>query len=88
MEYKRLKSRLSALQSIKTNESTWAKACEIGFRLRRKGVTIPYTDTLIATCALTEECIILHTDNHFDLMAEHLELKSESYVSDIRKNIV
>ena len=87
-EYNRLKNRLSALESIKTDESVWEKASEIGFHLRRKGVTVPYTDILIATCAIVEESVILHADNHFDLMSEHLDLKSESYVGDVRKNIV
>ena len=88
VEYMRLKKRLSAFRSIKTDESTWEKTCEVGFHLRRKGVTVPYTDILIATCALVEECVVLHVDNHFDLMSEHLDLKTESYVSEIREKII
>ena len=85
-EYYRLKKRLLALESIKTDDSLWEMACDIGFKLRKKGISIPYTDILIATCALATGCIILHADSHFDLMAEHLDLKSESFVKAVRKS--
>jgi predicted nucleic acid-binding protein len=85
-EYDRLKKRLGALENIKTDDSLWDMACDIGFKLRREGVTIPYTDILIATCALSRGCIILHADNHFDLMADHINLKAESFVTVVRKN--
>ena len=85
VEYDRLKKRLSGLESIETDDSLWDMACEIGFNLRRKGVTVPYTDVLISACALSRGCIILHADNHFDLMAEPLNLKCESFVEAVRK---
>ena len=85
-EYERLKKRLAVLESIETDDSLWNMAFDIGFTLRREGVTIPYTDILIATCALAKDCIVLHADNHFDLMAEHINLKAESYVKAVRKN--
>jgi len=86
-EYDRLKNRLSTLENIETDDSLWEMACDLGFKLRRKGVTIPYTDILIATCALSAGCIILHADNHFDIIAEHFNLNSESYVIAARKNL-
>lgn len=51
--------------------------------LRRKGVTIPYTDILIATIALSHEATLLHVDAHFDLAAQFSSLKVESYVGKI-----
>ncbi|MDY7038776.1 MAG: PIN domain nuclease [Thermodesulfobacteriota bacterium] len=80
-EYDRLKNLLSTLENIETNDSLWEMACDLGFKLRGKGVTIPYTDILIATCALSAGCIILHADNHFDIIAQHFNLNSESYVT-------
>ena len=85
-EYGRLKKRLSALESIETDDLLWETACDTGFKLRRKGITIPYTDILIAACALSWGCIVLHADSHFDLIAEHLNLKCESFVEAVRKN--
>jgi predicted nucleic acid-binding protein len=85
-EYDRLETRLSGLEHIDTTDSIWEMACETGFKLRRKGITIPYTDILISACALSRECMILHADNHFDLMAKHLNLKCESFVEIVREH--
>ena len=85
-EYDRLKERLSALESVETDATLWEMACDTGFRLRRKGVTIPYTDILIATCALSAGCILMHADHHFDLVARYLNLKHQSFVKAVRKS--
>lgn len=79
-EYNRLKSRLDALESLQTDESVWQTACKHGFALRRKGMTIPSTDILIATCAVQAGVILLHADAHFDLMVKPLNLRTESHV--------
>lgn len=83
-EYQRLRNRLLVLGSIKSDESLWDMASDLAFKLRRKGVTVPYTDILIAACALSSECILLHADNHFDIMAPHCNLNTESYVNIVR----
>jgi len=85
-EYDRLKARLSGLVGIETDDLLWEMACEMGFKLRRKGITVPYTDILISACALSQGCMVLHADNHFNLMAKHLNLKCESFVEAVRKN--
>lgn len=82
-EYERLQKRLSILEGIETDATLWEKACDIGFSLRRKGITIPYTDILIAACALSAGCALLHADRHFDLVASHLDLKNESYANSV-----
>lgn len=83
-EYHRLKNRLSSLGNIETDTSLWNTACNLGFRLRRGGITIPHTDILISACALSAGCTLLHADRHFDLAASHLELKTESYADIAR----
>jgi predicted nucleic acid-binding protein len=84
-EFQRLKDRFNALDLIESDESIWQKACELGFNLRRKGVTVPHTDILIATCALQSGSIIVHADAHFDMMAKHAVIKVESFVQIVRK---
>lgn len=83
-EYKRLRNRLMVLDSIESDESLWDMASDLAFKLRKKGVTIPYTDILIAAYALSAGCIILHADNHFDVIAQHSSLNAESYVKAVR----
>ncbi len=84
-EFQRLKDRFNALDLIESDESIWQKACELGFNLRRKGVTVPHTDILSAACALQSGSIIVHADAHFDMMAKHAVIKVESFVQIVRK---
>jgi predicted nucleic acid-binding protein len=52
---------------------------------RRKGLTAPSTDILIATCALQAGAILLHADAHFDLMERVLKVRTESLVQALKK---
>lgn len=83
--FRRLKKGLDALDRVETDSSVWEEASELGFTLRRKGVTVPHTDILIATCALRASAVVVHADAHFDLMAKHSPLKVESYVQTLQK---
>jgi len=79
-ELQRLKTRLDALDMVETDTALWEEAYRLSFELRRKGITVPYTDILIAVCALKTESTVVHADAHFDLMADHTGLKVESFV--------
>ena len=83
-QFQRLKTRLDALDAIETDVELWDRAYGLAFKLRRKGVTLPYTDILIAACALNAKAIILHADAHFDLISKHIELEVESFVEAVR----
>ena len=83
-EFQRLKTRFDALDAVETDVELWDRAYGLAFKLRRKGVTLPYTDILIAACALNATAIILHADAHFDLISKHIELKVESFAQDVR----
>jgi predicted nucleic acid-binding protein len=48
---------------------------DLVFQLRRKGVTIPYTEILIAVTALAHEATLLHVDAPFDRVAQFSNLK-------------
>jgi hypothetical protein len=80
-EFNRLKSRLAALHQMPADEATWEAAIQLAFKLRQHGKTIPYTDMLIASAAIINDCMLLHSDRHFDLMAENTNLKVKSLVS-------
>lgn len=82
-EFQRLKSRLDALDSVESDAALWDKACKLAFDLRRKGITVPYTDILIAACALKVDATLVHSDAHFDMICKHSELKVESFVKEV-----
>ena len=79
-EFQRLKTRLDSLDMVETDTALWEEAYQISFELRRKGITVPYTDILIAACALISESTVVHADAHFDLMTKHIGLNVESFV--------
>lgn len=73
-EFSKLRSRLSSLHQL---ETTWEDAYDLAFALRRKGVSVPHTDILIAASALSSGAILLHNDSHFDLIAANSSLSVE-----------
>ena len=79
-EFEKLKSRLASLYEIEITGSVWEKAAEMACSLRRKGITIPSTDILIAAAAVSEHIRIVHADEHFSLMAKHINLSEESVI--------
>jgi len=83
-EYKRLKSRLDALYYIEADKSLWDSSSRLAFDLKRKGVSVPYTDIFIAASAIQEKAVLLHADSHFDNISRHSDLKAESLVSYIK----
>jgi hypothetical protein len=83
-EFNRLKNRLSALHQISADEANWETAIQLAFKLRQQGKIIPYTDIIIASAAIINNCTLLHCDKHFDLMAENTDLKVKSLISILR----
>lgn len=77
-EYGRLKSRLDALHFIEATKTLWDASSWLAFTLKRKGLTLPYTDIFIAASALQEQMVLCHADAHFDVIAGHSGLKVES----------
>ena len=78
-DYQRLWEYLSTqiIYFLPEEISTYEKAAQLYFDLRRKGLTPRSTiDILIALTALENKLMLLHNDRDFDLMAEQMkELK-------------
>ena len=70
-EYKELKEDLEALIQLEITGKTWDRSSKLAYSLRRKGITVPSADVLIASVAMENGCNLLHADHHFDLMTEH-----------------
>jgi predicted nucleic acid-binding protein len=79
-EWDRLRDLLSALHLLQVTEEHWQEAAQMGFQLRRQGITVPSTDLLIGAVALTSGSVLVHRDRHFDFIASYLPLRVESYV--------
>lgn len=83
-EYERLSARLGSLPPIEATQAIWDLAASLLFTLRRRGVTVPATDAVIAACAITGPAVLVHADGHFDPVAAHTRLKVESLLPLVR----
>jgi predicted nucleic acid-binding protein len=61
----RLTALFSSLPFIETDREDWQSAGETLQALRRRGVTVPVTDGVIATVAHRRGLSVLTTDSHF-----------------------
>lgn len=75
-EYQELQEELQALRFAKENEQVWRSAWQLSFELRRKGLTIPSADILIASVALHYGYHLLHADQHFELIPKTAGLQT------------
>lgn len=64
-EFNAILENFIALPFFDTTIDTWIKAGKISFSLRRKGITIPTTDLIIASLALENNSSIFTLDPHF-----------------------
>ena len=65
-EFDAILESMLALPRLETNLTTWIEAGKASFDLRRKGITIPTTDLIIASLAMENNCRILTLDPHFN----------------------
>lgn len=82
-EFDRLKSRLEALHRLVTEEAHWSEAGRVAYQLRRKGVTVAFTDILIATIAKANKVGVVHADDDYDRISKYTGLIAESYVKAV-----
>ncbi len=75
-EYQELREDLEALYYLDTPKDLWLRASHSFFHLRRRGITIPATDIIIATLAKENDCVLLHADHHFELAINHMQFKT------------
>ncbi|HMO17924.1 MAG TPA: PIN domain-containing protein [Oligoflexia bacterium] len=65
-EIKILEEFSSVIKNYEVTSEVWQYSLKIGSYLRRKGLTIPCVDILIAATASYYEVELLHDDKHFD----------------------
>jgi predicted nucleic acid-binding protein len=77
-EYDKLNNYLSTQNIIYPEKDCYEKAAKLFFTCRKSGITIRSTiDTLIATTAIKNNLILLHSDKDFDNMAGVVGLRVE-----------
>ncbi len=79
--YSRLSSLFEALPEVPVDNRIWEQSAELGFRVRRAGLSIPMPDLLIAQAASAAGLELWHMDSHFELLVHHLPLVTRSFLS-------
>ena len=74
-EREETESRLEALHWLNIEERHWQQAADLGFRSRRKGLTISAIDAIISVVAIDYSCELLHYDSDYNLISENSKLK-------------
>ncbi|MDA8336551.1 MAG: PIN domain-containing protein [Peptococcaceae bacterium] len=68
-DFAKLEKVLDALPMLDGGTAVWHYTASSGFRLRKQGLTVPLMDILIVAFAVTNHCVLVHTDRHFELIA-------------------
>jgi len=61
-----IESFFDVMRNVPTDNNLWEEACEIGWKVTRKGNNMPAQDIIIAACALRVDAAVLTHDGHFD----------------------
>ena len=81
-EYDAMQARLTALETIPISDAVWDLSSATGYELRRKGITVPTLDIIIASAAKIYDCSLLHHDKHFRTISKHLHITAVDYIDD------
>lgn len=58
-----------SVPSLQIDVAVWDHAATLASGARDRGITVPVTDLLVASCARYHDIPLLHCDSHFDLIA-------------------
>jgi predicted nucleic acid-binding protein len=77
-EIDRLSSALAGLKLIPGDRASFESAGRNGYALRKKGVSVPLSDVIIATDCIYHNLVLIDADKHYAVIAAHLPLKRHS----------
>jgi predicted nucleic acid-binding protein len=76
--YAKLFSDFKVFHWLDLEENDFDFATEMGSSLRKKGVTLPAADLIIAASAIRSGSVLFHADSHYDVLSQHSDLKSKN----------
>jgi predicted nucleic acid-binding protein len=74
-EFGRLSDSLAGLKYVAGDRASFTSAGRNGFVLKKKGISVPLSDLLIATDCIDHDLTLLDRDQHFARIAAHLPLR-------------
>lgn len=77
-EYERLREDFDMFHWCELSPVTWFLSARDAYDLRRKGITVPFIDIVIARAALDAGYTVLHCDKHYSMIAKVTGLSTEA----------
>lgn len=74
-EIDRLATALAGLKLVPSDRDSFQSAGRNGFALKRKGVSVPLSDIIIATDCIDRSLVLIEADRHYAAITAHLPLK-------------
>ena len=74
-EMEAIRSWFNIIPYLTNDQKIWRKFASNFSAMRSKGFTLPWNDLLIATLALEKDVAVYANDEHFETMAEHLQVR-------------
>jgi predicted nucleic acid-binding protein len=74
-EIDRLSLALAGLKYVPSDRASSESAGRSGFALKKKGLSVPLSDIIIATDCLDHGLVLVESDKHYSAIAAHLPLK-------------
>lgn len=68
-ERKTLRHYEAVLPQFRISDAVWERAVQLADRGRAAGVTVPFADLLIFSCAAIHGIVLAHDDDHLDKLA-------------------
>ena len=65
-EFDAILDSIVALPFLDATLNTWIEAGSLSYSLRKKGLTVPTTDVVLAGLAIENQCQLFSLDSHFD----------------------
>ena len=78
--FNKLLEHLIAISDVPIDEAIWKEAARLGYRLRKKGLTIPLPDLVIAQAAIAKDVVLWHVDEHFEEIRRVASLRTKSFL--------
>ena len=73
-EYDLIKRELQCFHNLDMDDHIFNETSRMGFLLRRKGVTVPLTDLIIAVHCSYHKLVLIENDKHYRIIKKYLDL--------------
>ena len=67
-----LRTAFSSLRYLEMDRDLWLSAAQVSAALRGKGITLPFSDIVIAALANRHDLVVLTVDQHFQMIPDLL----------------